>query len=319
MADKPVVMAQQGILEVPPLFGMERATAAGDIDMQHKDARTKMGVEAYRQSVAFVKTDHGELPNGKSDTTAGTGFFVTKDGVMATDYHVVKDPKKGITVTTANGVVHCASLLSVDSATDLALLQVKPAFHGEVFQNATLAQASTLGSNQEVFTIGHPKRSPISRISSGHKNALVPLNNFELTDGLSQGEDPNRKVITTVMRAETGNSGGPLCRESDGAVVAILDFNSLENNLAISTPVEDLHRLLARTGVSQRRTAIALTMPLNQIQARESVDLFDATKLVVPQADVNGMPQGTKDNSPPSPFDRYSDFKTLPRKGLKPF
>jgi len=320
MPDNPVIVAKPNVLEVPPLFGVDRTTSVVEMEKNLKEARTRLAAEAYRETVAFIKTDHGKNRDGSENTTAGTGFFVTKDGVLATDYHVVKDPKAGITVTTSNGVVHTAKLKSIDIKSDLALLQVEPAISGEVFKSATLAESSReLGVSQNVFTRGHPKRSAESKVSTGNQNALVTLNKFTLTDGLIEGEDPDRSMITTVMRADVGNSGGPIVRESDGAVVAILDFNSLSNSLAISTPVEDLHRLLVRSGVTRERIQVAMALPLSPNQAKDSITIFDATRLVVPRADASAQRQVQKDKpAQPSLLQHYADLKTLPRQKIKP-
>lgn len=274
----------------------------------------KLSTEAYKDTVAFIKTDHGRVGDGPPNTTAGTGFFVTKDGVLATDYHVVKDAKAGITVTTSNGVVHFARIKSIDIKSDLALLQVDPVTLGETFQPAKLAESSqTLDVNEPVFTLGHPKRSKESRLSLGTKNDSVPLSSFSLTDGFIDGEDPNRRVITTLMAAESGNSGGPIVRASDGEVVAIVDFNSLSNTMAISTPVEDLHRLLARSGLAQRNNG-RRSLSLHLSQPTETPIAIESTQPAVRQFDAAGQPAGQKDKDPAALLRYYSTIRTLPQK-----
>ena len=223
----------------------------------HLQAGNALRDDAYKQSVAFILTR-----DGGTATTGGTGFFVEKDGLLATDFHVIKDQKNGITVKTADGVEHTARIVNVDTAHDLALLKVEPARPGEQFVPVDLASSSKdLTQNDAVISRGYPRRAPESIMSQGKDSQFVPLGNFNVNDGLLPGESLQRRMILARMDVQKGDSGSPLIRKSDGKVVGIVDFSVDDKNQSVSTPVEDLNALIART---KAMTASTLISPQNR-------------------------------------------------------
>lgn len=233
-------------------------TGAALFDGPQQSASANLHADAYRDRVAFIKTIDGKNPDGTDATTAGTGFFATKDGALVTSYHVVRNQQRGIIVTTADGVMHRARLVDVDQATDLALLKVEPAVRGETFVPVELAPNSNVAPDERLFTRGHPRRSIESQVVSGADNQVRSLSDFRLRDGLMPGEDINRRVLTTAMTVDTGNSGGPLARESDGKTVGVVFLTDTKGQYTISTPVEDLNRFLSRNGINTAHNAGSL-------------------------------------------------------------
>ena len=88
--------------------------------------------QAQQLSAAFVPQK--EKPNSNSSspvttdspTVIGTGFFITDDGYLISNYHVVKDATKVRLVTSAGTVD--AKVVQVDTANDLALLKADGKF-----------------------------------------------------------------------------------------------------------------------------------------------------------------------------------------------
>jgi S1-C subfamily serine protease len=200
----------------------------------------------YRESVGSIRTLDGKKQDGTTDTTAGTGFFVSRDGLMATDYHVVKNAREGITVTTADGKQHRAQIVAIDESVDLALLKVQPADARTNFVPVQLADSSrTVRPDDVLYTRGHPHRSSESIVTEGTNNTHTRLSSFNLVGGLLPGENPNRTVINSSVDVDTGNSGGFLARKGDNKVVGVIGFENQRTNGSVSTPVEDLHRLIA--------------------------------------------------------------------------
>ena len=69
--------------------------------------------------------------------SAGSGFIVGKDGLIATGYHVVKDASS-IRVRLENGKSYKATVRDLDVAKDLALLQIEREAPTEQFPVAVL-------------------------------------------------------------------------------------------------------------------------------------------------------------------------------------
>jgi S1-C subfamily serine protease len=88
--------------------------------------------EAQRRSAAFVprKETRGSSSNNSTSpanpTATGTGFFITDDGYLISNYHVVKDATK-VRLLTSAGLID-AKVVQVDAANDLALLKAEGKF-----------------------------------------------------------------------------------------------------------------------------------------------------------------------------------------------
>ena len=70
----------------------------------------------------------GAMPQGRHPTMVGegSGFFISSDGYIVTNNHVV-DHAKSVTVTTLDGKTLDAKVVGTDPKTDLALLKVEQA------------------------------------------------------------------------------------------------------------------------------------------------------------------------------------------------
>jgi S1-C subfamily serine protease len=82
-------------------------------------------------------------------TASGTGFFITDDGYLISNYHVVKEAAKIRLVMSAGTVV--AKVVQVDAANDLALLKADGRF-----ASLPIAASRTVNLGGTVATIGFP-------------------------------------------------------------------------------------------------------------------------------------------------------------------
>ena len=89
-------------------------------------------------------------PHRHSAMAQGSGFFISADGYIVTNNHVV-DHASEVTITTADGKTMPAKVIGVDSKTDLALLKAQ----GNDFPFVTFAsQAPRVGD--WVIAVGNP-------------------------------------------------------------------------------------------------------------------------------------------------------------------
>jgi serine protease Do len=68
--------------------------------------------------------DEEEAPARRGPSGTGSGFFISGDGYIVTNHHVIEDAEK-ITVRTADERELTATLVGADEATDLAVLKVE--------------------------------------------------------------------------------------------------------------------------------------------------------------------------------------------------
>lgn len=149
---------------------------------------------------------------GPHTTSSGTGIYITADGELITNFHVVQDCWD-IQVETGQGTFEVAKLLAKDAANDLALLKVS----SKPKSIAALRLAVRLGENVEAF--GYPLSQMLAttgNFTTGNVKALAGL-----------GDDSRFFQISAPV--QPGNSGGPLLDESGnliGIVSSKLNFLS---------------------------------------------------------------------------------------------
>jgi serine protease Do len=142
-----------------------------------------------RAAPAVVGVEHGR--------GHGTGLFLTPDGYILTNRHVVRQSRK-LTVSLSNGEERKATLIGGDSPTDLAVLRAE----GSDFPTLPLADPKDVRMGQLVVAIGNPFRLEQS-VSLGVVSAIN--RSLTLPDGtVLEG------MLQTDAAINPGNSGGPL-------------------------------------------------------------------------------------------------------------
>jgi len=157
-------------------------------------------------------------------TALGSGVFVSPKGVVATNWHVVKDAHAISVVLHNNATLSVGKILGADEKADLALLQTK----GKDVPFVPLAQKLP-DTGARVYAIGNPE---------GFTNTI--------SDGLVSGyrEDEGVRWLQTTAAVSHGSSGGPLIDER-GELVGITTFTFKGGqSLNFASPLDALRELL---------------------------------------------------------------------------
>jgi len=127
----------------------------------------------------------------------GSGFFISADGVLITNNHVVENSKK-IMITSRDGEEYEAELIGRDEATDLAVLKVKDT-KGRSFPYVQFARDDELRIGDWVVAVGNP-------FGLGHTATagIVSANQREIAGGGSYTD-----FVQIDAPINRGNSGGP--------------------------------------------------------------------------------------------------------------
>jgi len=135
---------------------------------------------------------------------SGTGFFLSENGYIATNFHVVSGAKK-ISVRTANGEMGAVMVIA-DQVNDVAVIKApvlgKPLPIGDV---------SAVVAGTPVYTVGFP-------------NPVVQGFEPKLTKGdinSTTGSKDDPRMFQISVPVQPGNSGGPLLNER-GTVIGII-------------------------------------------------------------------------------------------------
>jgi serine protease Do len=157
----------------------------------------------------FFKKFFGELPEGEPSpfenrSSLGSGFIISSDGFVITNYHVVKDAEE-IIVRLADRREYVAEIVGTDERSDLAVLKID----GENLPAVKLGDSSKLKVGEWVLAIGSPFGFDHS-VTAGIVSAI----------GRSLPNENYIPFIQTDVAINPGNSGGPLFN-LDGEVVGV--------------------------------------------------------------------------------------------------
>ena len=184
-----------------------QAAIAGAVSSGNQMTPSQVYAANVNSVVAISSTVKTSSFYGTSEGTAtGSGFILTEDGYVITNYHVVEGATS-VSVITHDGVEHPASIVGTVSANDIAVLHV----------DATDLPAVTVGSSDDliigdmVVAIGNPLGELTSTLTVGYVSAKERTVS---TDGTVMN------MIQTDAAINSGNSGGPLFNMK-GEVVGI--------------------------------------------------------------------------------------------------
>ncbi len=135
----------------------------------------------------------------------GSGFIISKDGYVLTNYHVVKDAES-ITVVLYDESEHQGKIVGRDAKTDIALVKIDSTNN---FPVAPLGDSDALKVGDWVLAIGNPFGLKYT-VTAGIVSAK----------GRDIGAGPYDDFIQTDASINPGNSGGPLLNMK-GEVVGI--------------------------------------------------------------------------------------------------
>ena len=199
-----------------------RAVAQDDAAQPTKSTVETLVKEAQK-SIAVVSF------KGRDGKTLGlgTGFVISKDGLIATNLHVIGEARP-ISVEFANGDKYdVQEVHATERSMDLAIVRVK----ADNLTPLKLGNSDTLKQGQNVVALGNPRGlrySVVSGVLSGRR------------------EIDGKPMLQLAIPIEQGNSGGPVL-DMDGNVHGIVTLKSqVTNNLGFAVEINALKPLLEK-------------------------------------------------------------------------
>lgn len=168
-----------------------------------KEISAQQIYENFNPAVVNVSSVRGTANifgfGGGNEEATGSGFIISKDGLVVTNDHVVEDAD-AVKVTLFDKTEFNAKVLGTDRSTDLAVLKIE-GFDKKITP-LRLSDSSDLKVGDTVYAIGNPLglEGSMSRgIVSNTNRTIDAPNGFQI-----------RNVIQTDAAINRGNSGGPL-------------------------------------------------------------------------------------------------------------
>jgi len=165
--------------------------------------------------------------------SSGSGFIISPDGYVVSNYHVVQGARK-LHVLTYDGHQYEAELVGYDATNDVSLLKID----AEDLPCVTLGSSDDLAVGDQVAAIGNPLGELTSTLTVGYISAK---DRMVTTDGVTIN------MLQTDAAINSGNSGGPLFN-MDGQVVGITTAKYSGNSTSGATiegigfaiPIDDI-------------------------------------------------------------------------------
>lgn len=167
---------------------------------------------------------------------SGSGFFISSDGYILTNHHVISEAVKGnyeIKVLTESGEEYVATVVGYEEENDVAILKVD----GTGFDAATIGDSDDMLVGETVYAVGNPLGELEYTMTDGMVSAL----DREITTSSSNGGSKTINMFQISAAINEGNSGGPVYN-SRGEVIGISTAKYSETGvegLGFAIPIND--------------------------------------------------------------------------------
>lgn len=175
-------------------------------------------------------TNYFGMPTSAS--VSGSGFIISEDGYIMTNYHVVEDAYEGgytVSVMLHDGTSYTAKIVGFDSDNDIAVLKIDATGLSAV----TLGNSDSIAVGETVYAIGNPLGELDYTMTSGIVSATDRV--------ITTDESTSINMFQIDAAVNSGNSGGPLYNSAGqviGVVTAKYSSTGVEG-LGFAIPIND--------------------------------------------------------------------------------
>lgn len=223
--------------------------------------------------------------SGKQQIGSGSGFFVSDDGLIVTNKHVVSDLQADYTVLVGEKEYQ-ATVLARDPSNDIAILKINPAAThageagGTGFTSLPLGDSGALQVGETVLAVGNPLGEFANSVSRGIVSGLKRT----LTAGSGRGDaEQLLDIIQTDAAINPGNSGGPLLNISGEVIGIDVAMAQGAENIGFALPINQVKKVIDQVKTTGKISTAYLGVryiPLDADLQKEANLSFDYGVLV---------------------------------------
>ncbi len=183
------------------------------IMQQYYDTQPSNPNDPFGDFFNFQVPQYRQNGTQKQEVGGGSGFFVSSDGLIVTNKHVVDQTDAQYTVLTNDGKKYDAHVIARDPINDLAVIKVT----GATFPFLQFGNSDSIQVGQTAIAIGNALGEYRNTVSVGVISGL----SRSITAGDTSGQSESLEgIIQTDAAINPGNSGGPLL-DTSGQVVGV--------------------------------------------------------------------------------------------------
>jgi serine protease Do len=187
--------------------------------------------------IAVYKKANPSVVTIVTQDSTGSGFVVSRDGLILTNAHVLRGAKSPVVVVMADDTELTADILGSDpTGNDLAALKIR---NVSKLQPLKLADPKSIEVGQTIYAIGSPREK-----------------NNTFATGIISRFDKDKRMIQHDAPINPGNSGGPLLN-SKAEVIGI------NTQIDLSDVIDEQGNIL---GKNRGFTGISFAIPVESIQ-----------------------------------------------------
>lgn len=236
------------------------------LSIEFKNPQT--GEKRTDKFIKMYPPAEGEISFNKVQKSSGSGFFLTSNGIIATNAHVVENAET-LKVQLSNEIgnfEYSAKVLLLDNKNDVALIKIDDEkFNGMSEIPYSIVSKAEIG--EKAFTIGYPLND-------------VMGTNYKVTDGIVSsvsgiGDDMRYYQISVPL--QPGNSGGPLFNNS-GNVIGITSARL--NSKAVGTEVENVNYAIKISYLLNLYNMLPNSEKLKTAPSQSTKELQDQVKIL---------------------------------------
>ena len=246
------------------------------VQVKTVDGQTKMEpAEVYASvvnsavSINCSATSTNIFGQQTQTASSGSGFIITEDGYVVTNYHVISGASS-VQVTLYNGDTYDATVIGGDSDYDVAVLKIE----ASGLQPVTLGESADVNVGDTVLAIGNPLGELTFSMSQGIVSSCDRAINVDGTPF---------NMIQVDCSINPGNSGGPLVNLY-GEVVGIVSakYSSYSSTtvegLGFAIPISDVRSIITdimENGAVTDKAYMAITAGTmtEQMAAQYNIDV----------------------------------------------
>ena len=284
--DDPQIVAQLGIaLYNTPRNFVRSNPRVSQIEREAQSLFAKYGEKAGDGNWLYLRPSYDDIASGENDPNRpaglmgnGSGFFVTADGYLLTNRHVVTDEQQNVQPDVAfrirmdDGTEKMAEVIAIDDKWDMALLKISVESPVPYFQLA--ATDPLVGS--KALVLGYPA------------NGAAGLYSMMVGEGMVK--NVNKEDIYHVwydINTTHGNSGGPMI-DAEGNLISIIsagrtvEATSNKFTYVLGLGPDQIRDFLKRIGVKAPKVAWApRTTPFPLFDAVTLTEKYRKSTLLV--------------------------------------
>lgn len=221
--------------KINSVFNSSDNSQNSNSDSERQTASSDGNMSASSVYSANIGSCVGITTKTESGEAMGSGFFISNDGYIVTNYHVVSGGQS-FQVITSDKTSVSAEIVGYDETDDIAVLKTNISNSKPV----TFGKSSDLKIGDSVYVIGNPLGDLTFTLTAGVVSATNRLIK------VASGNTIN--MFQTDAAINSGNSGGPVF-DSNGKVIGIATAkysNVSIEGLSFCIPIDDVSDIISQ-------------------------------------------------------------------------